>query len=101
DLSTARGVVEAERLSQKKNGVQRHHRGEMSIAVAPRDESADDTGAADEGEIVVLLRVADPAFHLGGNPRADLLGWKVGGLAEQLLQALFAELFVLRVVRLR
>src|SRR5690348_3335344 len=53
----------------------------------------------DEGEIVVLLRIADPVFHLGGNPRADRVGRKVSGLTEQLLQSLLAELFVLRVVR--
>jgi hypothetical protein len=46
----------------------------------------------DEGEIVVLLHVADPAFHLGGNPRADLVGWEVSGLAEQQLQAVLTEL---------
>src|SRR5262249_42893576 len=54
----------------------------------------------DEGEIVVLLRVADPGFHLGGNPRADLVGGQVSDLSEQLLQTILAELFGLRVVRL-
>jgi hypothetical protein len=53
-----------------------------------------------EGEIVVLLRVTDPVFHLGGNPSADLVGWKVSGLAEQLLQAFIAELLVFGVMRL-
>src|SRR4051794_18055707 len=53
-----------------------------------------------ESQIVVLLRVADPVSHLGGNPRADLVGWEVSGLAEQQLQAFLAELFVLGVVRL-
>jgi hypothetical protein len=28
----------------------------------------------DEGEIVVLLRVADSVFHPGENPSADLVG---------------------------
>jgi hypothetical protein len=54
----------------------------------------------DEGEIVVLLRVADPLFHLGGNPRADLVSREVSSQAEQLLQALLAELFVLGIVRI-
>jgi hypothetical protein len=41
----------------------------------------------------VLLRVADPACHLVGKQRADLVGRKVSGLAEQLPQAFLAELF--------
>src|SRR5437660_1522628 len=52
----------------------------------------------DESEIVVLLRVANPVFHLGGNPRADFVRWQVSSLAEQPLQALLAELFAFGVV---
>ena len=54
----------------------------------------------DEGEIVVLLRVADPVVHFGGNARADLISREMSGFAKQLLQALFPELFVLGVVGL-
>src|SRR6185437_11414435 len=49
----------------------------------------------DVGQIVVLLRVANPALHLGGNPRADLVGGQMRGLSEQRLQAFLAELFAL------